>query len=261
MKRHILVLLILFVQSVFPQNFTDAIEDNSFFIEEAYNQEDGVVQHIPNLYRTASGGATLATFTQEWPVFSQTHQFSYTVPYISMTGSSGVGDVMLNYRYQLVRSDDGLAVSPRVSFILPTGDESKGLGDGVTGIQLNLPVSKRWTDDVVTHFNLGVTHLPGVKGPAGGTESLTSAFFGGSIIWLSTERFNVMVEALHTVSEQFSAAGSTETAGETVLSPGFRYAVDIGALQIVPGMAFPFTFSSSGNDSAFFLYLSFEHPF
>lgn len=261
MKRHLPVLLVVFVQSVFTQNFTDAIEDNSFFIEEAYNQEVGVVQHIPNLYRTAAGGSTLATFTQEWPVFSQTHQFSYTVPYLSMTGSSGIGDVMLNYRYQLVRSDDGLAVAPRVSLILPTGDETKGVGDGVTGVQLNLPVSKRWTNDVVTHLNLSITLRPGVKDPAGGTESLTSAFGGGSVIWLATERFNIMFEALHTISEQSSAAGGTETAGETVLSPGFRYAVDIGALQIVPGLAIPFTFSSSGNDNGFFFYLSFEHPF
>lgn len=261
MMRYALVLLVLSVPSAFAQQFTDAIEDNSFFIEEAYNQEDGVVQHIPNVYRATAGGATLATFTQEWPVFSQTHQFSYTVPYLSATGSSGVGDVMLNYRYQLVRSADGLAVSPRVSLILPTGDESKGLGDGVTGIQLNLPVSKRWTNAVVTHYNLGVTLLPGVKNPAGGTVSLTSAFGGGSVIWLATERFNVMFEALHTISEQFSAAGGTETAGETILSPGFRYAVDIGGVQIVPGLAVPLSYTSGELHQGFFLYLSFEHFF
>lgn len=261
MKQILLFVLVLSARPAHSQNFTDAIEDNSFFIEEAYNQEERVVQHIPNLYRTAAGGTVLATFTQEWPVFSQTHQFSYTVPYLSMTGSSGVGDVMLNYRYQLVRSADGLAVSPRVSLILPTGDESKGLGDGETGIQLNLPVSKRWTNAVVTHYNLGVTLLPGVKNPAGGTVSLTSAFGGGSVIWLATERFNVMFEALHTISEQFSAAGGTETAGETILSPGFRYAVDIGGVQIVPGLAVPLSYISGELHEGFFLYLSFEHFF
>ena len=59
------------------------IQDNSFFIEEAYNQEPGVVQHIFNLPIDFTNGSreVAPSFTQEWPVFSQTHQFSYTIPY------------------------------------------------------------------------------------------------------------------------------------------------------------------------------------
>ena len=58
------------------------IQDNSFFIEEAYNQEPGVVQHIFNLAIDFTNGSReiAPSFTQEWPVFSQTHQFSYTIP-------------------------------------------------------------------------------------------------------------------------------------------------------------------------------------
>lgn len=54
------------------------IQDNSFFIEEAYNQEPGVVQHIFNLPIDFTNGSReiAPSFTQEWPVFSQTHQFS-----------------------------------------------------------------------------------------------------------------------------------------------------------------------------------------
>ena len=55
------------------------IQDNSFLIEEAYNQEPGVVQHISSL--RGQGGELFFNFTQEWPVLSQRHQFSYTVPY------------------------------------------------------------------------------------------------------------------------------------------------------------------------------------
>jgi len=40
------------------------------------------------------------TFTQEWPVFSQDHQISYTIPSYHLVddGSrvSGLGDVLLN---------------------------------------------------------------------------------------------------------------------------------------------------------------------
>ena len=55
------------------------IQDNSFLIEEAFNQEAGQVQHITNLRR--QGQQWQFSFSQEWPVYSQTHQVSYSVPY------------------------------------------------------------------------------------------------------------------------------------------------------------------------------------
>jgi hypothetical protein len=82
----------------------DTIEDNSFLIEEAYNQEPEVVQHIFNaVYNNDSRRRRWTfNFTQEWPVFSQDHQFSYTIPsYHLVEGSDrvyGLGDIQLNYR-------------------------------------------------------------------------------------------------------------------------------------------------------------------
>src|SRR5919198_4945506 len=57
------------------------IQDNSFLVEEAYNQEPGVVQHIVNVPINLTNGAREITpsFTQEWPIFSQLHQLSYTL--------------------------------------------------------------------------------------------------------------------------------------------------------------------------------------
>ena len=66
------------------------VQDNSFLIEEAYNQEAGVVQHIANLRR--QGHDWNFVFSQEWPVLSQTHQFSYTVPYLWLRGDQGSVD-------------------------------------------------------------------------------------------------------------------------------------------------------------------------
>jgi len=81
------------------------IQDNSFLVEEAYNQEKGVVQHI-NTFTRFRGGNWVYTFTQEWPVFSQKHQLSYTIPVQRngerSAGGTGVGDIALNYRYQLL---------------------------------------------------------------------------------------------------------------------------------------------------------------
>ena len=68
--------------AVAAERAIDGIEDNSFLIEEAYNQEKGVVQHIFNAYYSADSGTRGWTFvfTQEWPVFFQNHQFSFTLP-------------------------------------------------------------------------------------------------------------------------------------------------------------------------------------
>src|SRR5207249_3322336 len=55
------------------------IQDNSFLVEEAYNQEFGVVQHIQNFQRYWNSKEWIYTFTQEWPVDPRPrHQLSYT---------------------------------------------------------------------------------------------------------------------------------------------------------------------------------------
>jgi hypothetical protein len=83
MPRAVLVpLLLIFAGIVRAQSAPTAsargepppIQDNSFLMEEAYNQEEGVVQHI-NAFQWMRGGEWLATFTQEWPVPKQAHQF------------------------------------------------------------------------------------------------------------------------------------------------------------------------------------------
>src|SRR5262245_46788886 len=83
------------------------IQDNSFLIEEAYNQEAGVVQHINSFLRFWRSKDFVYTFTQEWPVPGDArHQLSYTLPVqhagVLPDSGEGLGDVLLNYRYQLV---------------------------------------------------------------------------------------------------------------------------------------------------------------
>src|SRR3990172_5885043 len=147
----------------------DGIRDNSFLIEEAYNQEAGVVQHISGarLGLDDDPGDRTRTwdmsFTQEWPVFSQTHQLSYTIPYSFIDpdaeNESGIGDVLLNYRYQLL-NDEGAcpAFAPRFSVIFPSGDEDRGFGAGTVGYQFNLPFSKTLSNRAYVNFNAGVTY-------------------------------------------------------------------------------------------------------
>jgi hypothetical protein len=112
------------------------IQDNSFFVEEAYNQNFGVVQHISSFTRFFDSKDWNYTFTQEWPAPGDArHQLSYTLVALhagAFPGSgAGIGDVFLNYRYQLVGSGDTrVAFSPRLSLIFPTGGSVQGRGSG-----------------------------------------------------------------------------------------------------------------------------------
>lgn len=235
----------------------EPVADNSFLIEEAYNQEPGVVQHISNLVYTRKSRDLEFSFTQEWPFLSQTHQLSYSIPYASLSGgdAKGIGDVYLNYRYQAMDQTAWAAFSPRFSVILPTGDDKKELGTGKVGYQVNLPFSKQLNEKIVCHVNAGATLTPGVK-TTSGKETLLSYHFGGSAIYLMKWNINFMLEYI----AQFEDDGAKLTATHTV-SPGFRYAYNAGSLQIVPGFGIPIQLTGSDKTTSLFLYLSFEHPF
>src|SRR6266550_4515399 len=115
------------------------ISDNSFLIEEAYNQEPGVVQHISAWQRSLHSAAWAYTFTQEWPVGTQTHQFSYTIP-VQRTESpsrTGLGDAALNYRYQLRGAEQRVAIDPRLSANFFRG-RSLRIDDRVCGVRPHL---------------------------------------------------------------------------------------------------------------------------
>jgi len=228
------------------------IQDNSFLIEEAYNQEAGVVQHIQTFSHAVRGGDWAYTFTDEWPAPSLKHQLSYTVPLADIGGAHGAGDVALNYRYQWIGDSDArVAVSPRVTLLVPTGSARRGLGSGSLGYQVMLPVSTAIGSAFVAHWNLG-----GTVTPAANTRAITA---GQSVVWLANPRFNVLVETLWIQTSTRTSTRTTRDA-QLIVSPGVRWSYDLPHhLQIVPGIAMPIT-TSSGT-KALFLYLSVEHPF
>src|SRR5205823_594425 len=104
-----------------------------------YNEEAGIVQHIINVPVLFFHGQKEITpnFTQEWPVFTQTHQFSYTLPYTFAENQNGLEDIRLNYRLQaLMESESTPAFAPRLSLVLPTGDANKGFGNDRLGYEI-----------------------------------------------------------------------------------------------------------------------------
>ena len=244
-----------------------AIADNSFLIEEAYNQEPGVVQHISTVTLTGPGRRdVVAGFTQEWPFRGQRHQLSYTVPFQVQQGdgSDGFGDILLNYRQQL-RNSDVLAVAPRLSLILPTGSERKGLGAGTLGGQVNLPVSVRIGPVLAAHLNAGMQVLARVRDPAadgGPTDrTLTTYTLGASLIGPVTRPVNLMLEFVQAWSGTILPAGGVTHEATSTLSPGIRFALNLGGTQIVPGVGVPIVFGDGDTSTDLLFYFSVEHPF
>jgi hypothetical protein len=239
------------------------IQDNSFLIEEAYNQERGVVQHIATYERSSAGDSRFAV-TQEWPLGGIRHQLSYTIPVQrSRATGTGLGDVALHYRYQLVGNPDAIVlVAPRITVLLPTGNEAMERGGGGLGLQANIPVSYVVGPALVTHWNVGATVTPSARNPQGNAATTTDLNLGASAVWLVRPSFNLMVEALWLSTGVVAGNGLTGREETGYLSPGVRMAFDLaGDLQIVPGLAYTFGLGGDSDGDAVFLYLSFEHPF
>ena len=135
------------------------ITDNSFLVEEAFNQEPKIFQNIFNWSR--ANQLWQMTFTQEWPVPGERHQLSYTLVLTGIDGVDRFGDALVNYRLQVLDEGPGRpAFAPRVSAILPTGSRAIGAHQG--GVQVNLPFSKQH-EDFYFHWNAGA-HLAASQG-------------------------------------------------------------------------------------------------
>ncbi len=203
------------------------IQDNSFLVEEAYNQDPRVVQHITTMMRGSDHHWT-GTFTQEWPTGGIKNQISYTLP---LDDSS---DALINYRYQLLGTGETLlACAPRLSLI--AGSRS----DRHLGAQALLPLSVVLDDHFVTHWNAGAT-----------IEHGHTAWNGAaSVIFAARPAVHLMLENVWNSDDR-----------ALTVSPGIRWAYDFkSGLQIVPGLAMPI--DTRSHEKAVFLYLSFEHPF
>jgi hypothetical protein len=239
------------------------IQDNSFLIEEAYNQEAGIVQHI-SIFRSYRGTSDFdAAFTQEWPLGGIKHQLSYDFPFVRSARETGIGDVTVNYRYQWIGSGlTPLAVSPRISVGLPTGDWKRGRGAGTTSVELFLPVSHVISPLLTQHLNAGGAFSPSARNTAGERANTFGITLGHSFILTANPNFQLMVETVYDRAQEVTGESSTDWVEDFVVSPGFRAALNFDSgLQIVPGVAFPIGVGPSSGTRGVFVYLSFEHAF
>jgi hypothetical protein len=239
------------------------IQDNSFLVEEAYNQEAGVVQHITTFQSQRGSSDFDAAFTQEWPVGSIRHQLSYDIPLVRAGSVTGFGDIGINYRFQMVGDGDArVAVAPRLSLILPTGDWKASRGNGSAGIEGNIPVSYVISQFLVTHVNARASLTPGARDAAGHKAGISEWSVAQSVIITTSGIIQPMLEAVYSRGREVVDEERTGTTESLVISPGLRAAINFASgLQVVPGIAVPLGVGPSRHERSVFLYLSFEHAF
>jgi hypothetical protein len=197
LRRFLLAVAVLLGgNSLGEQNPAPAVEpgiqDNSFLVEEAYNQNFGVVQHISSFTRFWSSKDWNYSFTQEWPVpGDERHQLSYTLVAFTL--------------------------------ILPAGDPMQGRGAGSFGVQTGLPMSVVLNKKLVSHWNVGATYFPHAQDELGDRASSAGYNLGQSFIWLVHARFNVILETVFVQSQTVVASNRTEWTNSLFLSPGIRW--------------------------------------
>jgi hypothetical protein len=234
------------------------IEDNSFLLEEAYNQEPGVIQHV-GAFHLREGGELDLAFTEEWPVLGQRHQASATVELQRRDGDVGVGDVLLHWRVQVAGlAGEAVSLAPRLSLVVPAGDGREGFGSGGWGGELGVPLSVA-AGPVVSHTNVAARWIPSSRSPAGDGDSF-GVTLGEGLVWLLHPKLNLLAELRYELTHVSLDAGGSGREEALLVSPGVRGAIDLGALQIVPGVAVPLGIGPSSGERGVFVYLSLEHP-
>lgn len=247
----------------FAAQSAEIVKDNSFLIEEAYNQEPGVVQFIQAYQYMDASRDWAYSFTNEIPVTDETHQFSYVIPVLKLNGvkeETQIGDVLLNYRYQMVNTDT-LAVTPRLTLIAPTGDYKRGFGNGVAGVQFNQAVSITLNEKWTNHWNAGFTVTPEAKNELGETANLFGFNFGTSVIYNVTPRTNLLCEFSFNNAESVVAQDTKESSSTYYILPGIRTAYDVGdETEVVPGIGALLGIGPSAveHETGVFVYLSIE---
>ncbi|MCX6275131.1 MAG: hypothetical protein NTV09_07980 [Bacteroidetes bacterium] len=245
-----------FSQAVVP------IKDNSFLIEEAYNQEKNIVQHIFFSQFQGSLKSFLLSLTQEWPIKDEHHQFSYTILLAQEPDRFSLNNFLLNYRYQLLNKN-WLALAPRFSVQMPVNKKN----EQGWGLQLNIPASFDFKDKLFIHLNAGANFAwsyPGIGDPT----KYVQVPIGAGIIYCPHPLINLMCEVLHTTNTlyrtEYFANGEpydfVDSYKDLIVNPGIRCAINFkNGLQIVPGFAVPTTISGTSYRTGYQFYLSFEH--
>jgi hypothetical protein len=251
-------LLLLLASLITHAQQPQPIRDNSFLLEEAFNQEKGVIQHI-SLFRIENNpDADRFSFTEEWPVCSEKHQLSVTMNIdnlFSQEENSGLSSLMLNYRYQFMGAEN-IFIAPRISGVFPL--RSKNIKSKSAGFEINFPLSIILSRFWIMHFNAGANYMEEKIDDSKVNVRTNSSFSGAGFIYQPSNHFNLINEIVYTIRESSVNDATSESA--LTCNPGIRAALNFkSGLQIVPGISVPVEFTGGHSNAGILFYLSFEH--
>lgn len=244
------------------------ISDNSFLIEEAYNQERGVVQHIVLLDKDWSTKDLGLSFAQEWPLGGQKWQGAYAV-----NADREFGGFVLEaqIRRQLFLNEN-IALAPNIFGSLPTGNaepvtEYEDGGRFGVGFPISIAASSRTT----FHLNLSVEYFRMVQNSLFGasesdyvpygTYSAIAPHLGVSAVQMLAPTMDVMLEFVYD-TEWLEEPRFRDEQSAAFLSPGFRHAWNFSSgAQMVGGFGLPIGLTDDVPEVSGLFYLSFEHSF
>ncbi|MBK5284928.1 MAG: hypothetical protein JJE25_05965 [Bacteroidia bacterium] len=237
---------------------SEPIKDNSFLVEEAYNQEKVIVQHINMVNFNSDFSEFEYSFTQEWPLGGMKHQFSYSLPFQYFQRNFSLQNVVLNYRYQLIHLKK-IYFAPRASLIFSLSGSDKNF---LTGTEVNLPLSYEISPKITLHVTEGANYISDEFLTDSKAVNRSSYFFAGSVIYSPSSRFNILCEAVYNTATFRFHDEILERENTFILNPGLRGAIDFkSGLQVVPGISLPLQYSKNKTETSLLFYLSFEHPF
>ncbi len=254
-----LFLLILLPASVFAR-----LEDNSFLLEEAYNQKPGEFQFIQG-YRSFHSGKEYHFISDgEMALGSEKHQFSYQITRLKEEVDHGsFGDTTLNYRIQSVNELDFL-MAHRFGLILPSGSVKENSGYGVTGFKYVQASSFLLSDEWDNHWNLLFTHYPEAKVKfSDKRRTLNEYGISSSLVYHWKENLNFLLEGIYEAHEKLNFKNQKKYDYHFILNPGVRTAIDLSwkETQTAPGISFPVRYQEDQIDHGVVLYLSIEPKF
>lgn len=236
------------------------IEDNSFLLEEAFNQKKEEYQFIQKYYTSTSGYVEYLLEIEAPLSDDETHQISLDISRIrpEEIPASSFSDLNLNYRYQALNRN-GMILTEKIGLVLATGKVENETSNGAMGAQLMQVATFKFSERFMNHWNLGTTIFPEAETAAG--EKTILEFTGGtSLINNYSDNLNFLLEAVLQTFESYDEDKNVNNELRFYLNPGLRFALDFDfkRTQVVPGVSFPVQYSDGEVRPGVFLYLSVE---
>ncbi len=204
----------------------DEGHDFLFLVEEAYTQEDGEIQLTAALHRSPlDDGGWMLGLSGEYGITDRL-QAEVEVPvYLDSPGdeADGIGDLEVELAFAVIEESDTLPqVTISAGVLVPTGDDSEGLGSGGWGYEAGLAVSRRLGRAGFLYGAGSFERVPDGQDEDGDPIEIEEWSFAAGVALAVNDRTTGLIE-ISSEREREEGGGETEIERETLLSLGFSF--------------------------------------